>query len=413
MSAFGRSLLLTAALALAASSSQAQEPSLPAGLETLAPLPTAPTDAAPPPAARRIPLPSLSGFWEWRAGFRVQHDPHEKSASIGETRIQLRLDQEGDRATATVVADGLADPVLAADDLDLETGDGPLDLRQANLLIRPFSWMDAKIGRQINTWGTGDLLFINDLFPKDWNIDGRRLSFWNAGLGRRSGRDAEVDAETPDRWFEDDEWAVRLYRTIGPYEAAAYGYDGFWKSPAGHDPATGRATFPRLQAFGASLRGPLGRGILSLEGGWYDSRDDRSGEDPAVRNSELRLLAGYEQELLRDLTGGIQYYAERMLDYGAYRRHRPAGTRTADRIRHVATLRLTRLWLSQNLRTGLFAFWSPSDQDGYLRPHVQYKLDDHWIVEMGGNLFAGDRDDTFFGQFSRNNNLYAAVRYGF
>ena len=71
------------------------------------------------------------------------------------------------------------------------------------------------------------------------------------------------------------------------------------------------------------------------------------------------------------------------------------------------------LWLSQNLRTGLFAFWSPSDQDGYLRPHVQYKLDDHWIVEMGGNLFAGDRDDTFFGQFSRNNNLYAAVRYGF
>ncbi len=24
------------------------------------------------------------------------------------------------------------------------------------------------LGRQILTWGTGDLVFINDLFPKDW-----------------------------------------------------------------------------------------------------------------------------------------------------------------------------------------------------------------------------------------------------
>jgi hypothetical protein len=28
--------------------------------------------------------------------------------------------------------------------------------------------MDVKLGRQILTWGTGDLIFINDLFPKDW-----------------------------------------------------------------------------------------------------------------------------------------------------------------------------------------------------------------------------------------------------
>ena len=28
--------------------------------------------------------------------------------------------------------------------------------------------IDVKIGRQVQTWGTGDLVFLNDLFPKDW-----------------------------------------------------------------------------------------------------------------------------------------------------------------------------------------------------------------------------------------------------
>ncbi len=28
--------------------------------------------------------------------------------------------------------------------------------------------VNLKIGRQVFTWGTGDYLFINDLFPKDY-----------------------------------------------------------------------------------------------------------------------------------------------------------------------------------------------------------------------------------------------------
>jgi hypothetical protein len=110
--------------------------------------------------------------------------------------------------------------------------------------------------------GHGDLLFINDLFPKDWNsffigrddeylkapsdsakasffsdwanldviysprfdsdryIDGRRISYWNGQ--RLAGRDDEVDADKPDDVFEDDEWAARLYRSVGAYEVATY-----------------------------------------------------------------------------------------------------------------------------------------------------------------------------------------------
>ena len=137
------------------------------------------------------------------------------------------------------------------------------------------------------------------------------------------------------------------------------------------------------------------------------------GSDPAIRNSELRLLAGYERELARDLSIGAQYYLEGMADHSAYRRNLPAGVPRRDEHRHVLTLRLTKLMLLQNLELGLFAYWVPSDRDAHLRPRVHYQVDDHWGVEAGGNIFVGDRNDTFFGQFDRNTNAYLAVRYGF
>lgn len=426
----------------------AAEPALPSGLDA----PQAAPSGLAAPSERLLP-DWLSGFWEARAGLRLQDDPQEKAASIGETRLQLQIDKGSERVAVKAVADLLYDPVLADYAVDLEDGDGWLDLRQANLLLRPAAFMDLKLGRQINTWGTGDLLFINDLFPKDWNaffigrddeylkapsdcvkaaffsewanldlvytprfdsdrfIDGRRISYWNGQ--RLVGADDEVDADKPDRVFRDDEWAARLYRTFGAYEVAAYGYDGCWKSPGGMDAATGRALFPRLQAFGASARGPLGRGILSLEGGWYRSADDLGGDDPYVKNSEARYLVGYEQELLRDLTGGVQYYVENMRDHGAYRRALPPGAIASDEYRHVVTVRLTRFLLSQNLRVGVFAYYSPTDRDAYLRPNVNYKIDDRWIAEVGGNVFVGERDSTFFGQFERNNNVYVSLRCGF
>ncbi len=427
-----------------------KEPSLPAGLG-------APSDENVVEAeARQWRMPAgLSGFMEARGGVRTQRDSHEKRATLGETRLQLNYDRGLEWGGVKVVSDFLYDPVLNKHDIDLERGRGFMDLRQANLLLRPLDFTDVVIGRQIMTWGTGDMLFINDLFPKDWNsyfigrddeylkapsdalkvslfnpvlnldliytprfdsdrfIDGRRISYWNSGLGRRTGRDAKVYVERPDDTFRDDEWAARLYRNISTYEVAFYGYDGFWKSPGGQNPETGRAIFPKLQVYGGSARGPLGKGIANLESGWYRSRDDLHGGNPMVNNSELRYLAGYEQELARDLTGGVQYYVEQMLDYGSYRRSLPRGMHARDEYRHVVTLRLTQLLMSQNLNLGAFVYWSPSDHDTYLRPKASYKIDDHWVAEIGANVFVGRDDHTFFGQFERNNNLYVSLRYGF
>ncbi len=397
----------------------------------------------------------VHGFVDGRGGMRTQDDPYERDTSLAEVRIQADISRISDTATVQVRADFLYDDVAEDTDLDLEEGTGVMDLREANVLFSPFAFMDMKVGRQIVTWGTGDLLFINDLFPKDWQsffigreepylkapsdavflsffpsfvninvaymprfdsdryISGERLSYWDPMLGRRSGRDNIVDANKPDEWFKDDEIAMRAYRNIAGYELALYGYKGFWKSPKGMDPITKNAIFPKLWTYGGSLQGPLGEGLFNLEVGHYVSEEDTSGKDPFVPNSELRLLAGYERELAKDLTGKFQYYVEYMQDYDHYKAGQTEGENARDKDRHVLTLRLTKLTLNQNMTLSFFAYYSPSDEDAYLRPMVKYKLTDNWMVMTGGNVFAGEEDHTFFGQFAKNSNVYGAVRYSF
>jgi hypothetical protein len=428
-----------------------EEPSLPEGLggDTLTPTEAAEDDEG------GGPLFDVTGFWTLRGGLRTQNDPYERDSSLGESRLHLELGKAWTRSALWVKTDFLFDPESNDYDIDLEEGRGWFDLREANYAITPVDFMDVKVGRQILTWGTGDLLFINDMFPKDWNsffigrdaeylkapsdaakvsffsslanlnvvyvprfdsdhfIDGRRVSYWNAGMGRLAGRDAVTDAEKPDDWFEDDEVALRLYKNVSGYELAGYGYRGYRKSPGGSDPSSGKAIFPELSVYGASFRGNILKGVGNIEFGYYDSREDSNGDDPFIRNSEVRVLLGYEREVGRDFTAGVQYYLEYMLDHDEYIASLPAGMRAADEDRHVFTLRLTKLLMRQNLKLSLFTYYSPSDQDAYVRPNIHYKINDSWSAEVGGNVFLGEEDHTFFGQFEQNSNVYAGLRWSF
>jgi hypothetical protein len=392
---------------------------------------------------------TLHGFMDARYGQRLQNDPYQKDESLAETRLQLGFNRLGDFTTMQIRADLYYDDLVDQDEIKLEEGRGWIDLRESNLLFSPHEIMDVKLGRQILTWGNGDLLFINDLFPKDWQsffigrdeeylkapsdavfvslfpeafhvdlvyvprfdadryIRGERISYWNPMLGRIAGQDTVVDAQVPDEAWKDDEFALRLSKNISGFEMAVYGYHGFWKSPAGFDRLASRATFPELSVGGVSLRGNLGPGIGNIEAGYYDSREDRNGDDPLVPNSEIRLLVGYEQEVMRDVTLAGQYYLEALQEYDNY------VDTPRDEYRHLLTMRLTWMLLNQNLTLSLFGYVSPSDEDLYLRPVVNYKLTDAWRLTAGANIFSGEEEHTFFGQFENNSNLYAGIRYSF
>ncbi len=101
----------------------------------------------------------LFGFAEMRQGWRLQNDLFEKDESVSEVRMQLDLSKEFEGGTGKFKGDLVVDRVL-------EETRG--ELRELNFSFSPANYMDIKAGRQIQTWGTGDLLFINDLFPKNW-----------------------------------------------------------------------------------------------------------------------------------------------------------------------------------------------------------------------------------------------------
>lgn len=387
----------------------------------------------------------LHGFMEVSNGWRLDRGQDEKDASIAEARAQIDLSKDLNWAFLKLKSDFTG---------DLVTEEVVTDLRELNIAASPLDNVDIKAGRQILTWGTGDLLFINDLFAKDWKsffigrddeylkapsdalktsiyfdfanldlvyiplfngsnfVDGSRLSYWNGLAGRIGDRSLTVQDEDLNRFGRDSEFAARLYKNVGSLELALYAYNGFWQTPEGVSPTNLDLVHPRLSVYGFSARGPLAGGIANVEAGYYDS-EDHAGTDPYIRNSEARFLSGLEHELGRDFTGGVQYYLEWKQDYDEYVRHLLPGMKKADEYRSLFTLRLTKLLMNQNLTLSLFTYYSPSDNDIYLRPKVKYKITDQWMAEAGGNIFGGNNDYTFWGQFADNTNLYASLRWSF
>jgi len=383
-----------------------------------------------------------SGFVEAAGGMRTDGGSEPTGATLGEVRVRAETEWVRDGVTLTFKGDALGDAALENADLLV---------RDLTIRLPIGERIDLKAGRQVMTWGTGDLLFLNDLFPKDFEsffagreddylkapanavrmtaygdavnvdfvwmpvfksdvyLDGSRFSFYDPTSGRIEAPDPPLHTENPDPTPANGEFALRLFRQAGGVEYAAYGYRGFFKQPTALDDR-GRPTFAPLTVAGASLRRPLGPGLFNAEFAWYASRDDRSGRDPAVPNSQARWLLGYEREIVTNLTGSVQYYGERIQHHDQLRDTTPEGLPIADQWRTVLTARLTWRAMMDKLTLGTFVFVSPSDRDWHLRPALTWRISDAWQFSAGLNLFGGAHDWTFFGQLEENSNGYLRIR---
>ena len=392
----------------------------------------------------------LGGFVEGLTGARVvRSSASANEFTAVEARFRLNLDATHEIASARFRGDVFADAV---------EGRVWFDIRDASIFVRGGNWFNMRVGRQVLTWGTGDFLFLNDLFPKDFNsffigradeylkapsnsalvtfnikkvgldlvwtpifepdrfIDGQRLSFFNplAGgiIGDRSPL-TPIEPLFPEKRLRNGTVHGRLYGTAGAYELAAYGYVGYWPQPTALDLTAMQVTYARLGVYGASVRGPLLGGLFNVEAAFYDSFNDRDGIDPTIPNSQFRGLVGYEHELFPKFQMGLQYYLEYTFKHDElvgnslwldYEQHE---------FRHLLTLRLTQLLVLDNLELSLFTFFSPDDLDTYIRPRITYKVIEPLAIIVGANLMFGRDDYTFFGQLKENTNVYARLRYSF
>jgi len=366
---------------------------------------------------------------------------------VGEERLQLSL--------SGAIPAGVGGFSAKVDFFhDAVAGTTGLDIREAYLDVGGGK-IGARVGRQIITWGTGDLLFINDVFPKDWTalFTGRPLEYLKVGSDalKVTGQVGPVGLEAvavpffePDRlpsaerFFLYDpfpevtrrtseeprsdlgntELALKVSGSLSGWDLALYAHRGYYRTPIMVPDGTAvppslSMRYPRRNVYGGSVRGAALGGVVSLEAGYYDSPEDGSGTDPLVPNSQALFLAGYQRQLTADFTVGLQYYGERTLRYDRYLSNLPPGFPKQDELRQLVTARLTRLLKYQTWKLSLFGYWSPTDRDFYLIPEVWHSLADGVWFSAGANVFGGKSETSFFGQLDKNDNVYVTVRYEF
>ncbi|MBV1931244.1 MAG: hypothetical protein KUG71_05970 [Porticoccaceae bacterium] len=392
----------------------------------------------------------IHGFVEAAYGTRLHSNQWlDRHDTLNEARLRLDYSHYFGAVYGSYKGDFLVDDLA---------WNGPFIETQTREALLRFSFSqnsDIQLGRQILTWGTGDLVFLNDLFPKNWvaffsgremeylkapsdaikfsyfnklaNIDlvwspefdpdtymrGERFSYFSPLADSIVAAPPRLSVDEPDTGLDDGELALRLYKTIKGYEWAVYGYHGYFKSPVGFDPRSGLNYFPKLSSVGASVRGTVGRGIGNMEIAWYQSEQDRDGTDPFIPNSQLRFLSGYEQELITRLTLGLQYYLEWTQDYDQLKDNSLLPDKEPEEYRHVLTTRINYRSPQEKLTLSLFVFYSPTDDDFFALPKLIYRLSDSWSSEVGINIMGGKEDFTFFGQFEENSSVFTRIRYSF
>ena len=388
----------------------------------------------------------FTGFVEAGYGEFLQHNSAQHSASLQEARARVELDYSHERFQLTSKIDGYYDGVLSK---------MLWQPRELNISASPASFVDIKAGKQILTWGTGDYLFLNDLFAKDWQsffsgradeylkapstslrsdwylsnislslvwtpdftadryITGERFSFYSPQAQQII---APVQAFAVEK-TKKSQWAARVNTRINNIEISLYGYQGFWPIPEGtiavinNNISQDVGYFPKLNSWGASASSPFYGGMLNAEYASYNSLEDSRGTNALIANGQHRYLIGYERELVKNFTLGLQYYIERTKHYQALLEHSANPAQVVAENRQLITMRLRYSALQQSLIYTMFSFYSPSDKDGYLKPSIEYQYNDQWRFSTGANLFFGQDDYSFFGQHQNNSNAWLRIRY--
>lgn len=359
---------------------------------------------------------------------------------LGEERLQLKLQAhtEGEvDAAFTGITDLIHDDVLGESRLDPR--ELYVELSRGRLMVR--------VGRQVITWGTGDLFFVNDIFPKDWESfylgrpfeyfkvasDGLRvlLAPLDAVVLPRFTADAlppgarflgtadaqpnqPVSGGPPPFTFHNVEAALRIYGSSQSWDGNLYASKTFYRTPSVDADNSGalHMRYPPLVVVGASAVGPFLGGVANVEAGAYYSRSNLLATRTQLPFNTARALLGYARPLWEDGTLSAQVFTETILQYKSYRAALPAGQPAHKRVHPMGSLRFTQALFEQTLQLNLLAVYAASPSEGFVNATARYSFNDAVWAEVGMNFFGGNSSGNF-GMFRRDSNAFLNTRYAF
>jgi hypothetical protein len=355
-----------------------------------------------------------------------------------ENRLQLELIHTGSQGGFHSKTDVAWDP---------DNHTSRLDLREA-YLTRTGKNLDLTVGKQIITWGVGDLVFLTDVFPKDWVafITGSPIEYLKKGSVAAKAdyyiagttlegivipvftpdtlpggdklaffspfpADTVVRREKPAATLGNAEVGLRASRMIRDYDTSLYLFSG-WDPRPSPDFTTGTLEYNRLGMAGASFQGPYHGYLLSGELAYYRT-EDTTGSDPAIPNPSLKSLLSLERTLEGNRVVSLQWVQEWMTKYDAYVATLPAEFPRQARATTTLTARYRDTLRRETIKRTLFILYNPIDQDYFVNAEWRQDLSDNVWYAVGVNLFGGKHPWTNYGQFEHNSNLYFTLRRGF
>jgi hypothetical protein len=322
--------------------------------------------------------------------------------------------------------------------------DHKASLREAAWAWQPLANVDIKVGRQIMTWGVSEYLYVNDIFPKNYDAFFTGSSFDRikepvaaAHVAWQGPADFEfvVSRSKADRMpsfsrflavapaanaVEADEprgskvdIAFKASGSVAGWDLAAY--VASLRSRELRDFADGaglRFDQPRVRHLGMSVTGNAASGVVWVEAALRHVYGDRQNVvDRHFPGSSAKFIFGYSRVIAQDVTASAQLQLESALDRGQYLRSLAAGVRPVAAFSPILHLRAVGRWVNQTVGAGAQLFAS-AEGDTHFNPFVSWSPVDGWTLEAGANLFGG-RPDTRFGALRRDSNFYTAARFSY
>jgi hypothetical protein len=359
------------------------------------------------------------------------------------------LKGSADIAGGTFVAEG-----WARHDQSLRDGGGRSEakLREAYYARSEGDW-DVRLGRQILPWGRADEINPTDrLTPRDYTLlvpesSDQRLGLLAAKVTRHFGDMALTGIWMPgsrphvlpvrpmpgvavrsEAARHRPQVALKLERTGGDIDWSVSWFHGRDNDPdlaiasMGPSMLDLRLRQPRVDVLGVDAAGVIGRFSWRAEAAYSHVRS-QSREDPLAKRSNLFAVVGADWDAGAAVNVNMQFVARRVLGWSDPRALADPMLRSLaveqavvssqlNRTQTGASLRLSRGWLNDTLRTELQAVVSFTTHDFVLRPKLIYALDDRWKLTVGADVFRG-RTQSYFGRLRDLSMGYAELAYAF
>lgn len=308
------------------------------------------------------------------------------------------------------------------------------------------AWTQAntgvRIGRQVVTWGTGEYLYVNDMFPKNYDrffrghsfdalkdaVDGVKAN-WSGQPGdlevvisrpradqmpdghRYVGASAMPLDDLPQNRSGADV-AARLSTRLSNFDMA--GYVGRYRDRTQSitpSPTAMAREGAQVSHVGLSATGNLAAGVAWAEVAQLHVDRLNGNVNRFATGSRFKALMGYSRDVASDVTVTAQLQAEHDTDHADYARSLQAGIRPLKRDRVLAHARLQARLMNQTLGLGIQGFVT-NEGDRHIHPFANYTPLDGLNVELGANVFNG-RADTQYGALTDDSNVYLSARYSY